>query len=249
MKTLLAAVVILLGSSTLLSAQSVSLRIKTRDACSRRVLRQRPARAKASSTGRSTQRMQALSRCLRGRKRLRSVTTTRCWFAKTDKFRTAGRYCRGATVEVIGPMIKKGGNSYVITASKVFSYPAQRQLPQTPPDRAPGDEPLGSNSIKRAAASTRQTRRATTRLRAIRCNSGSWAVAPLRLAPRERGAGARRTTVTPASPAVAGAWMRRPWRVCGGRHYGQAPSRRYAFLAGDGVVVMLTQRGRQRRHI
>ncbi len=186
MKTLLAAVVILLASSTLLSAQSTSStknggRVQTACASTE------TGKGENKFTGQIYSAAAGSFQVSSGKETAAVSYNNSLLVCENGQIATTGDLLPGATVEVIGPMIKKG-NSYVVTATKTFISGAAPASAPTATQGSAGTS-LSQNSI---SGSVNKVNAQSNN--AIVCNSLQFEVGTSATS-AATGAGARRVTV------------------------------------------------------
>ncbi len=198
MKTFLAAVVILLASSTLLSAQSSysiqnGKRLQTQPACAST----ETGKGEGKFSGQIYSAAAGSFQVAAGKETATVSYNNTLLVCENGQISTTGALLPGATVEVLGPMSKRG-NSVVITANKVFVSGAAPGASNPPQGQGGGNSAAGNDSFNlgnSAKGDLNKTNGPGAGGNTLTCNSlqfevgGSGSAGP--------GAGVRRTTVTP----------------------------------------------------
>jgi type VI protein secretion system component Hcp len=192
MKTFMAAVVILLGSSTLLSGQtSSSTQGGKRGGAQTACASTETGKGENKFNGQIYSAAPGSFQVSSGKETAAVSYNNSLLVCENGQIANTGDLLPGATVEVIGPMIKKG-NSYVVTATKAFISAA-----------APGSSSGGAQVSTQGSASMPNSSSSisgsvnkvnTQNSNAIACNSLQFEVGAS-AASTASGAGARRVTV------------------------------------------------------
>jgi type VI protein secretion system component Hcp len=210
MKTFAAAVVILLVSSTHLAAQNVTSlqngKRQVQPACASN----ETGKGEGKFTGQIYSAAPGSFQVAAGKETATVSYNNTLLVCENGQIATTGALLPGATVEVIGPMSKRG-NSYIFTATKAFVSGAAPGAPSpvqgqdnfnqgnqgnVTGSNARGNNSGGGNGIGQDDSAVSGTKRGPTQSNTITCNSLQFEVGGGGSGATGAGAG-RRTTVSP----------------------------------------------------